>query len=79
MKKKAIVLKRNGKAYLCLPVQEIDLGEFIFLRNEAEKNIVSLIKEDEARRAEISRLWAEVNELKKEIAYLKGEEDNGND
>lgn len=78
MKKKAIVLKRNGKAYLCLPVQEIDLGEFISLRNEAEKNAAALIKEDEARRAEISRLWAEVNELKKEIAYLKGE-DNGND
>lgn len=78
MKKKAIVLKRNGKAYLCLPVQEIDLGEFISLRNEAEKNLAALIKEDDARRAEISRLWAEINDLKEEIAYLKGE-DNGND
>ena len=65
MLKKYIEIKVDGKVIAVCPVKECEVTHFIKIEREAEKNLAEVL--------------GEIKALKKDIKFLKGEEDKEDD
>ena len=78
--KKTALIKYKGKPVFVAPVVDLELKDFVSKQKEAEKYLDEVFKFKEAHDKKLSELEAEVAELKKQVRFLKGEDDElGND
>jgi len=78
--KKTALIKYKGKPIFVAPVIDLELKDFVSKQKEAERYLDDVLKFKEAHDKKLSELEAEVAELKKQVRFLKGEDDElGND
>lgn len=78
--KKTALIKYKGKPIFVAPVIDLELKDFVSKQKEAERYLDEVLKFKEAHDKKLSELEAEVAELKKQVRFLKGEDDElGND
>ena len=70
---KAVVIEHGGKPLFVARIKEMDTSEVLLLERVATANRNQLIENAEGTKEEIRSLKAQIEELKREIAYLKGE------
>ena len=73
MIKKTITIKYGGKPIFVVDVRDMEIGAFLELKGEADDNLAELVKTHEAEKEELRAFRGELNELKAEIAFVKGE------
>jgi predicted nucleic acid-binding Zn-ribbon protein len=78
--KKTALIKYKGKPIFVAPVIDLELKDFVSKQKEAERYLDDVLKFKEAHDKKLSELEDEVAELKKQVRFLKGEDDElGND
>jgi predicted nucleic acid-binding Zn-ribbon protein len=78
--KKTALIKYKGNPIFVAPVIDLELKDFVSKQKEAERYLDDVLKFKEAHDKKLSELEAEVAELKKQVRFLKGEDDElGND
>jgi predicted nucleic acid-binding Zn-ribbon protein len=78
--KKTALIKYKGKPIFVAPIIDLELKDFVSKQKEAERYLDDVLKFKEAHDKKLSELEAEVAELKKQVRFLKGEDDElGND
>lgn len=78
--KKTALIKYKGKPIFVAPVIDLELKDFVSKQKEAERYLDEVLKFKEAHDKKLSELESEVAELKKQVRFLKGEDDElGND
>ena len=73
MNKKTITIKFLGKPIYTADVREMDIGAYLTLKKESEKNLEALLAAYELNKQRSTDLEEKVALLEAEIAYLKGE------
>ena len=73
MNKKVITIKFLGNPIYTADVREMDIGSYLALKKESEKNLEALFAAYELNKQRTTDLEEKVAALEAEIAYLKGE------
>ena len=73
MTKKAVILKIDDKPIWVAQVSDVGIMDFLDLKREAEANLNEMLMGIEATKSQIRALNAEIESLKKEISFLKGD------
>ena len=73
MIKKTITIKYQDKPVFVTDVRDMEIGSFIEAKKQAEENLAAILSAYEADKEELCALKREVESLKADIAFLKGE------
>ena len=73
MIKKTITIKYQDKPVFVTDVRDMEIGSFIEAKAKAEENLAAILMAYEADKGELRALKREVESLKADIAFLKGE------
>lgn len=73
MIKKTITIKYQDKPVFVTDVRDMEIGSFIEAKAQAEENLAAILSAYEADKEELRALKREVESMKADIAFLKGE------
>ena len=73
MTKKAVILKIDDKPIWVAQITDVGIMGFLDMKREAEANLNEMLMGIETVKSQIRALNAEIESLKKEVSFLKGD------